>query len=108
MGIPRCLYQVSDDDATIPALATKLGLDMLTLWAMNTALQDMRIERGQLIRTGVSYLTAQADSLQQLATVFGTSVRTLQSMNYDLQTLNPRQPLPARTDMCVLPDPCTP
>lgn len=128
IDVVRCMYcTTTEDRESIQSVAARFSSNWLQVWAANgewiryerEAIEASGatpwvqtdnpnyIEQGALVKLGPVYTTRREHSLEDLATRFQTTAKSLLAANPDIRERGANAMLPAGQEVCVLPGICT-
>jgi LysM repeat protein len=100
--VPPCRVCVSATD-TLQSLAREYDTDWLQIWGANPDIDNPdNIVEGTSLNLGPIYKVKNHDNLELLAEKFGTSVKNIKSVNFDIQADDDGQLAPGQ-QLCLMP-----
>ena len=109
LRVPKCLYRVKEGQ-TLLDIAELYGINWLQLWALNKDISRPEghglpggIKAGDIVHVGQLVLVRRGDSLERIAARFGTTLRQVIELNYDITAT---RPLVAGQLVCLVPSTC--
>lgn len=104
--VERCKYVTQAGDS-MQLVGQIFESDWLSLWALNVELKTFDPPTGSTLLIGRLYIVQRGDTLQSIASEFGTSIEGIRNLNYDLRSESAVRELPSGSSICIFPDTCT-